>query len=105
MGTGQGGHRRLIEWRVGNMPEGTPRTEEERRARHQELYGAGSEPPAQRQGMGPPTPSPDDWAPELVVQFPLPPVIVPKFVARQMFGTGRRLPGETTHIGTVYVKT
>ncbi|MFH0971708.1 MAG: hypothetical protein V1835_04020 [Candidatus Micrarchaeota archaeon] len=34
------------------MPDGTPRSDEERGQRHEDIYGAESQPPAQRQGLG-----------------------------------------------------
>jgi len=34
------------------MPAGEPRTEEERIERHEEIYGAGKIPPAERRGWG-----------------------------------------------------
>ncbi len=34
------------------MPEGTPRSDAERVERHTEIYGEGSQPPTQRQGLG-----------------------------------------------------
>lgn len=73
------------------MPQGVPRSEVERRARHKARYGAESEPPARRGMLGPEEASLDDWAPEFVAQFPLPPAVVPKWLARKVEGTGRKV--------------
>lgn len=73
------------------MPGGIPRSEAERRARHKARYGSDAEPPARRMLMGPEESSMDDWAPEFVAEFPLPPAVVPKWLARKVAGTGRKL--------------
>ena len=68
------------------MPFGTPRTEAERFARHMQRFG--TEPPAERMGLGPVMESPAEtlwaWMPD----FPIP---IPRWIAVKVFGAGRRL--------------
>ena len=80
----------ISKWGV-RVPYGSPRSEEERRARHKALYGSDVEPPASRGMLGPGEASVDDWAPENIAPFPLPPAIVPKWLARQVAGAGRKV--------------
>jgi len=73
------------------MPFGVPRTETEILKRHQEIYGAGTVPPAIRQRLGPVMETVPEiiwsWLPALPPDPPL-----PRWAAVKMRGAGRRLP-------------
>jgi len=75
------------------MPFGTPRSEAERFARHMERFG--TEPPAERQRLGPVMESPSEvlwaWLPDapMVNGKFMPPL--PRWLNAKIFGAGRRL--------------
>ena len=78
------------------MPFGIPRTDVERRVRHQSIYGSNTEPPAVRRGLGPSMSTFNEviwsWlpasptAPDGSFQPP-----VPRWVMIRARGAGRRL--------------
>ena len=78
------------------MPFGIPRTDEERRIRHEDIYGPGTSPPRVRRGLGPSTSNLSEtigsWMPSPIKgpdgKFQLP---LPKWATVRMRGSGRRL--------------
>ena len=69
------------------MPLGVPRSEEERKTRHERLYGAGAEPPVERLGLGPKYEDLKELVWDMLPAFPgefgwIPPI--PRGIARKI---------------------
>ena len=77
------------------MPFGVPRSESERLARHQSIFGADTLPPEIRQRLGPSMSTLAEVLWSIAPCFPIvngqwyPPI--PRFLAAKIWGAGRRL--------------
>ncbi len=66
------------------MPFGKPLSDESRRLKHELLYGAGMEPPAERLGLGPKDPNVWDALPALPFEFGITTLPLPRKMMRDI---------------------